>query len=111
MEKPIEKETIKKETFKESFQKLIYARMDYNSRDLVDTPEYKALREREIEISNMIEELLGPENVHLLCDLDEIDGKMEALSEEHAYKSGFREAIELKQVLSSLGVPDQGLMS
>ncbi len=96
-----------KESFAESFQKLIYKRMEYNGSDLVVTPEYQTLRHRVIELEHMVAEILGPENRELMSELDELTGRMELLSEDHAYKSGFREALEFKQIINTMGIPLQ----
>jgi hypothetical protein len=96
-----------KENFAKSFQKLIYARMDYTSRDLVATPEYRKLRDRHIEVVNKIKELLGPDNAYLVFEEDELGGEIEGLVAENAYKSGFREALEFKQIINAMGIPFQ----
>ena len=96
-----------KKSFAESFQELIYKRLEYNDPDLCNNPEYKTLICRAIELDEKIMELLGPENKHLIFEADEIDGLIAGLCGEHAYKSGFREALEFKQVINAMGIPFQ----
>lgn len=84
-------------TFEQSFEGFIFERCG-QFRDS-DDPVYEMASKEAANLYSELKELLGPKGQKLLFQLDAAHGTLLGLTKAHAYQTGLKEGVQLRQIL------------